>query len=139
MEVFPYKNPMIGFKMTGEQLRRAVTFLMRDEAILADLHCESFQFSKGFFCEYDCGTRGILQLKMNGEDVRDDDVYAVSAERYYYNGMEENLNILLEEIEKNDPPVQLAGDAANVLEEYLASTDFTKLDAEPRLVIHLGK
>ena len=139
MEVFPYKNPMIGFKMTGEQLRRAVTFLMRDEAILADLHCESFQFSKGFFCEYDCGTRSILQLKMNGEDVRDDDVYAVSAERYYYNGMEENLNIPLEEIEKNDPPVQLAGDAANVLEEYLASTDFSKLDAEPRLVIHLGK
>lgn len=65
--------------------------------------------------------------------------HAVSAERYYYNGMEQYLNIPLEEIEKNDPPVQLAGDAANVLEEYLASTDFSKLDAEPRLVIHLGK
>jgi len=53
--------------------------------------------------------------------------------------MEQYLNIPLEEIEKNDPPVQLAGDAANVLEEYLASTDFSKLDTEPRLVIHLGK
>lgn len=135
LEVFPYKNPIIGFHMTGEQLRRAVTFLMRDEAVLSGDHCETFQFSKGFYCEYDCSTHSLLQLKMNGEDVKDDDAYFVAEEKYYYNWMEYALGIPLEEIEKNGPPVQLAGDAANVIEEYLISHDFTEVDEEPRLVI----
>ncbi len=33
-------------------------------------------------------------------------------------------------------PTQLAGDAANVLEEYLMSKDLIKLEGVPRLVIH---
>ena len=44
----------------------------------------------------------------------------------------------LDEIEKNGPPAQLAMAAENVLEEYLMSHDFIKLDGEPRLVIHEG-
>ncbi|MBQ6439080.1 MAG: bifunctional metallophosphatase/5'-nucleotidase [Mogibacterium sp.] len=136
LEVYPYENPMIGFHMTGGQLRRAVKFLMRDEAIIQGDHCENFQFSKGFFCEYDCSTHSILQLKMNGKEVRDEDVFMVTEERYYYNYMKESLNIPLDEIEKNGPPVQLAMSAANVLEEYMMSQEFIKLDGEPRLIIH---
>ena len=41
-----------------------------------------------------------------------------------------------EDVEKNGPVVQLAGEAANVLEEYFTSHDFNKIDDEPRLVIH---
>lgn len=136
MEVFPYKNPMIGFHMTGEQLRRVVTFLMRDDAIINGEHCESFQFSRGFFCEYDCNTHSILQLKMNGEDVKDDDIYVVAVEKYHYSCMPDGLGIQVEEVEKNGPPVQLAGDGANVLEEYMMSHEFIKPDEEPRLIIH---
>ena len=110
--------------------------MMRDEAILVkDSHCECFQFSKGFFCEYDSSTHSILKLMMNGEDVKDDDVFTVAAERYYFNSMEENMNIRIEEIEQNGQPIQLAGDATNVLEEYLESHTITKKDEEPRLVI----
>lgn len=46
------------------------------------------------------------------------------------------MGIPTEEVEKNGPAVQLAGEAANVLEEYLMSHDFPKMDTEPRLVIH---
>ena len=136
LEVFPYKNPVIGFQITGEQLRRAVTFLMRDEAILMEDHCENFQFSKGFFCEYDSRTHSMLQLKMNGKDVKDDDIYTAAMERYFYRCMGETMNVSVEEIEKNGKPVQLATDAANVLEEYLVTHDFSQIDNEPRLVIH---
>ena len=128
----------IGFNMTGRQLRQAVLFMMRDEAVILGNHCENFQFSKGFFCEYDCSTHSILQLKMNGKDVRDDDVFLVTTERYYYINMEDSMGIPTEEVEKNGAPVQLAMSAANVLEEYLKRHDFIKLDGEPRLVIHLG-
>ena len=136
LEVFPYQNPMIGFHMTGSQLRKAVAFLMRDEAIIQGFHCENFQFSKGFFCEYDCRTHSILQLKMNGREVQDDDVFMVTTERYYYNNMKVAMDIMPEEVEKNGSPVQLATSAVNVLEEYLTGRDFVKLDGEPRLQIH---
>ena len=44
-------------------------------------------------------------------------------------------DFLAEEIEQNGQPIQLARDAANVLEEYLESHTITKKDEEPRLVI----
>ena len=137
LEVFPYQNAMIGFHMTGAQLRQATGYMMRDEAIFDTAHCEFFQVSKGFFCEYDAGSHRILQLKMNGEDVKDDDVFFVTAEKYYYGCIEQSLGIPVEEIEKNGQAVQLAGEAANVLEEYLSRQEFVKLDEEPRLVIHI--
>lgn len=138
MEVFPYQNPMIGFYLTGGQLRKIVTYLMRDEAIIEGFHCETFQFSKGFFCEYDCGTHSIMQLKMNGKEVQDDDIFMVATERYYYNDMEDSFGIKHEEVEKNGSPEQLAMSAVNVLEEYLTGQDYIKLEGEPRLVIHSG-
>ena len=136
MEVYPYANPVIGFRWTGEQLRRAVAFLMRDEALIQDNHIENYQFSKGFFCEYDCHTHSIIRLTMNGKEVRDDDVFLIATERYYYNCMEESLDISHEEAKKNGPPVQLAASAVNVLEEYMSSQDFIKLDGERRFLIH---
>ena len=136
MEVYPYANPVIGFRWTGEQLRRAVAFLMRDEALIQDNHIENYQFSKGFFCEYDCHTHSIIRLTMNGKEVRDDDVFLIATERYYYNCMEESLDISHEEAKKNGPPVQLAAAASNVIEEYMSSQDFIKLDGEQRFLIH---
>lgn len=136
VEAFPYENSVIGVHMTGAQLRQAMQHLMRDDAIAENTQCDTFQYSKGFFCEYDSGSHTILQLKMNGKDVQDDDVYLVAMERYYYNCMEQALGIKPEEVEKNGPAVQLAGETANVLEEYLMSHDFPKKDTEPRLVIH---
>ena len=136
VEAYPYENSVMGVNMTGEQLRKTMKYLMRDEAIAEYTECYNFQYSGGFFCEYDCGTKDIMQLTMNGKEVKDDDVYLVAMERYYYNCIEESLGIPHEEVEKNGHAVQLAGEAANVLVEYLMSHEFTKMDTEPRLVIH---
>jgi hypothetical protein len=46
------------------------------------------------------------------------------------------MDVSPEEVEKNGAVVKLAGEAANVLEEYLENHEFTKMDTEPRLVIH---
>ncbi len=136
MEVYPYVNPVIGFRWTGEQLRRAVAFLMRDEVLIQGGHSENYQFSKGFFCEYDCHTHSIIRLTMNGKEVQDNDVFLIATERYYNNCMEESLGISHEEVKKNGPPAQLAASAVNVLEEYMSSQDFIKLDGKQRFLIH---
>ncbi len=136
MEVYPYPTSMVGIRLSGEQLRRMVMYLLRDEAICDGGAFYSFQFSKGFFCEYDISTRSILQLTMNGAKVQDDDMYVVALEGYHYNLMETALGIPVEEVEKNGQPVQLAVEASNVLTEYMSSHEFIKLDAEPRFLLH---
>lgn len=110
--------------------------MLREEAIADDADCDCFQYSKGFFCEYDCNSHSIMQLKMNCTDVKDDDVYIVALESCHYKNMEESLGLSIEEVEKNGHAVQLAGLATNVLEEYLANHEFVKNNNEPRLIIH---
>ena len=136
MEIFPFTDPMIGFNVRGDQLRQLVRFLMREEEFTDGDHCEWFQFSRYFFCEYDRGTREILKLTMNGKDVEDSDVFRVAAQSYFYLNMNEFLGVSLEEIEKNGQPAELAVKAPNVLEEYFSNHDYIKLDGEPRLLIH---
>ena len=136
MEAYPYSNSVIGIRLTGEQLRRSVAFILRDEKLLDPQNSDIFQFSKGFYCEYDCSSHRILQLKMNGREVQDDDIFLVALEKYNVNIMEETLGISPEEAEQNGHAETLALEASNVLEEYLTSHDFIKLDGEPRLLIH---
>ena len=45
--------------------------MLREEAFAEGGHCEWFQFSRGFFCEYDRPTRRIMSLRMNGKEIGD--------------------------------------------------------------------
>ena len=136
VEVFPFDDSAHAFNLTGAQLRRVVTFLLREEALLGTGHIEWYQFSRGFCCEFDRPTHTILSLRMNGKEVAEDDVYSVAMQQYHFLSMGEFLNIQLSEVEQNGPPAEVATKCLNVLEEYFASHEFIKLDGEPRLIIH---
>ena len=135
MEVFPYPDLMIGFELTGVQLRKVMEFLMRGDALDENVWTEWFQFSNGFFCEYDRQSRRILKLSIDGKDVQDDEVYSVAMQSYFYCSIEEFLGITAEETEKNGKPEELASDAQNVIKEYFEAHDFIKLEEEQRLLI----
>ena len=136
METFPFLDAMIGFRMTGAQLRKILMFMLREEAFDEANHCEWYQFSDHFFCEYDRGTRKILKLTMFGKDVQDEDIYDVAMQGFHFLNMEKNLGISIEEMEENGPPVEVAALTQNVLKEFLSSRDYIKADGEPRFVIH---
>ena len=136
LEVFPFEDGIISFNMTGAQLRKVMTFLMREEVFDADAHCEWYQISGNFFCEYDRGTREILTLTMFGNDVKDSDVFRAAMQEYHYLSMNEYMGITIEEIEQNGQPEELAVKGQNVLKEFFARNDFIKLDGKPRLRIH---
>ena len=127
---------MIGFTLTGAQLRKIVTFLLREEAFDEANHCEWYQFPRNFFCEYDRVSGKILKLTMFGKDVQDDDIYRTAMQSYHFLSAKENLGISIEEIEANDQPAEIATRAQNVLKEFLQSHDYIKLDGERRLLIH---
>ena len=135
-EIFPFGDPLCLIRLSGGQLRRAVKFMLREEAFLDGEHCEWYQFSRGFCCEYDRPTQTILSLKLNGKEAGEDDLYSVVLERYHYLNMAAFLNITHEEAEKNGKMMEVASYGPNVLEEYFAGHELIKLDNEPRFIIH---
>lgn len=101
----------------------------------AEDHSHWFQFSKGFFCEYDRPNRKILSIKMNGKDVGDDDLFNVAMQEHHFLNIDRYLNIPHEEIEANGQPMEITGQAASVLLEYFKRRKHLKIDGEKRLVI----
>ncbi len=135
MEIMPFGDPLIRFRLTGAQLRHAVKHMLREEAFLDGEHSEWYQLSRGFCCEYDRQTETILSLKMNGKEVQDQDLYTVIMERYHFINIGDFLDLKVEEIEKNGKPEEAATHTTNVLEEYLSRHEHLELDGEPRLII----
>ena len=135
IEVFPFTGPVVRFRLTGRQLRHLVTFMLREESFTDPDNNEWFQFSKGFCCEFDRGNHSIISLKMNGNEVTDDDIFIVAAQNHFYQSMKSNFDLSPEEIEKNGKAIEAATNAPNVLEEYFRSHENLKLDGEPRLII----
>ena len=139
--VFPYGGPLYKVILNGAQLRRAVRFMLRDEAFGSDHNAANkttwFQFSKGFYCEYDKPTHTLVSLKMNGKEVSDDDLFTVVLQNYHYLNMDTTLDISREEVEKNKKGVKVAADAPNVLEEYFVAHPLIELDGTPRVVINM--
>ncbi len=135
MEIFPFGDPVYSFILTGEQLRRVVKYMLREESFLDSEHNEWYQFSRGFCCEFDRPTHSILSLRMNGREVEDGDRFTVAMQRYHFLSIGEFLGIPREEIEKNGQPLEVATKCPNVLEEYFTSHELVKYDGEPRLII----
>ena len=135
-EIFPFNESVFSMKVTGEQLRHAIRFMLRDDAFVDSDHAEWFQLSRGFFCEYDRPTRSILSMKMNGKEVEDGDLFTVGLQKYHYLNLEESLDLQLDEVKKNGLSMEVATKAADVLQEFFDRHDHLEIDDEKRLVIH---
>ena len=136
MIAFPYESTMIGFYLTGRQLRKVVMHLLRDDAIDVNVWTERFQFSDGFFCEYDQSSREILRLTIDGKEVQDEDRYSIAAQSYFFCSIEEYFGITLEEVRENGEPEELTSSMQNVLIDYFDKNDYIKLQDNKRLLIH---
>ena len=135
LTVYPYDNSVIGLKLTGTLIRKIMLFLMREDALDENVWTEWFQFSPGFFCEYDRGSREILRLTIDGKDVKDEDVYSVAVQSYFFSSTDHFFGISPEEAEEAGKPKELASSSKNVLIEYFEAHDFIKLEGKKRLLI----
>lgn len=136
MMVFPYESSMIGFSLTGAQLKKVVKYVLREDALDENVWTEWFHFSNGFFCEYDRASAEIRRLTIDGKDVQDDELYSIAVQSYFYCSIEEFFGITAEETEANGKPAELASSMQNLLIEYFDSHEYIKSDGEQRLLIH---
>ncbi len=130
---FPFGDAIHRITVTGEQLRRMVKHILRDDAWRGIT--EFYQFSKGFRVVYDKTRREILSLTLNGEDIKDDKLYTIGLQDYHFNNMDEFLNVSLEEVRKNAPTRKLATNCTDVIEEYMSDKELIKLPPDRRMNI----
>ncbi len=133
MEAFPYDDLIYRVNFTGLQLKKAFKHILRDEAFYG--HTEFYQVSYGLKVIYDKNKKELINITLDGVELRDQEVYSVALQNFHYSNMEEFLNISPSEIEDLAKPKVLAVSCVNVLQESLFSGMGRHSKLEKRLEI----
>lgn len=118
-ECLPYDDSAIALWVTGEQLKKMILYMLRDE-VWDGAHCEFFQLSKGIRVVYDRAEHSFKEFSLNGEPIADGRVYKIGLQYYFYLNSKDFFDISHEVIEKNGKPRRIATSCREVLEEYLS-------------------
>lgn len=133
IQIFPYKEEVYRLYVTGEQLRKMVKYVLRDEAFTG--HTEFYQFSRGFRIEYDKASKELVSLSMNGLEIKNDERYKLGLSEFHFNNIKDFLDVSLDEVSAYKRPKLLTTNATDLLEEYLDNHDLIRVSGEQRLFI----
>ncbi|MGM9606360.1 MAG: bifunctional metallophosphatase/5'-nucleotidase [Oscillospiraceae bacterium] len=134
VECFPYDDSVTMITVTGEQLRRMILFMLRDE-VWQGAHCEFYQLSKGMKVVYDRNKKELLEMSFEDEPVVDDKFYTMGLQLFHYQNMAENLAVTLEEVSANRKPRVVATSCREVLDEYLSVHQHLDRSIDGRLTL----
>jgi 5'-nucleotidase len=131
LENTPFDDVCWMLEVTGEQWRRIIKHLMRDDAWIGET--EFYQFSKGVRIKYNRTTKELLELKFNGEDVTDDMRLKICVQNYHYKNFDEFFGVPLSEVEMNRKPRIVAVSVNNIVEEYFSTHQGLDAHVEGRI------
>ena len=133
LETMPYDDSLWMFQVTGEQFRRMVKYIFRDEAWTRKT--EFYQYSKGMHIKYKKSTHELLEFTLNGKEIQDDDMIKIAMQYYHYKNFDEFFGVPLEEVSQNMKPRVIANSTNNIVEEYLSTHQNLDPKVEGRIVI----
>lgn len=133
-ECFPYDDAAYMIKVTGEQFKRMIKFMVRDE-VWDGAHCEFYQLSSGMRVVYDRASHEFQKFDYKGKPIEDDKIYRVGLQQFHFNNLEDFFNISLEEIFENGKPVVVATSCLGIFDEYLSNHQNLDRDITGRLVV----
>ena len=134
VECFPYDDAIHMVRVKGEQLRRMIAYMLRDE-VWAGAHCEFYQFSDGFHVTYDRKTHKFTEFSLDGEKIRDDRFYNVGLQNFTFTNLELAFGISLDELNKNGGTRMVATSCRDVLDEYLTEHQHLGHEVDGRLTV----
>ncbi len=129
---FPYDDVLSRYEITGKQLRRIFTHIMRTENRNSEGEC--YQLNSKVRAVYNDSSGKLESLKISGEKVKDEESYTIAIQRYHFKSATEYLNITPEELLASGKDKTVATSAQQVLEEYLRNHQNVKKEVEGRLV-----
>ena len=133
VENTPFDDELWMLKVKGEQLRRMVLFVLRDEAW--EGHTEFYQYSKGIRIVYRKSTHALEEFRFRGRDIQDEQEILICLQSYHYNNFDAFFNVPLEEVAQNMKPRVVATSLLGVLEELLSTQSGLDAHVEGRLVV----
>ena len=133
LQIFPYNDEIYRVFVNGEQLKRMVKHILRDEAFEGD-HTEFYQFSRGFRIEYDRTKKELVSLSLNGYEIRDFDQFKLGLQAFHLKNIKKFLDVAAEEISTPRRPKVLSTNSTDVLEEYFSHQELIRGSEERRLV-----
>ncbi len=134
VECLAYDDAIYMLTVTGAQLEKMLSYVMRDEAFLGD-HTEFYQFSRGINMVWSRSEQRFEKLTFEGKPLSSERLYRVALPNYHYQNLPEFLNVTVEELEKNAKVRVLATSYRNVVEEYLMNHQHLYREVEGRLIV----
>lgn len=133
MENTPFDDCIWMVEVTGEQWRRMIRHILRDDAWIGET--EFYQYSSGVRIKYNKTTKQIEELKFKGKDITDDMHLKIALQDYHYKNFDEFMGIPLEEVKQNMRPRVVATSLQNIVEEYFSMHDGLDARVEGRLEV----
>lgn len=128
---FPFKDYLSRFVVTGAQLKRIFTHIMRPENRNSEGEC--YQVNSRIRAVYSDSAHELISLQSGGKPVVDDNKYSLGLIGYHISNSAAYLNITNEELLINGKSKVIATSVQEVLEEYLRNHQNIGRKAEGRL------
>ncbi len=136
IENTPFDDELHMLEVTGEQLKRMLKFIFRDECWeRADGDTEFYQFSRGFHVRYNRSTKQLEELTLNGTDITDEQHIKIALQDYHFKNFDAFFGVPIEEVKANMRPRVVATSVNNIVEEYFATNDRLDSHVEGRIEI----
>ena len=120
IEGFPYDDGVFMFKVTGQQLRQMLHYMLREEAYTG--HTEFYQLPSTLRLRYD-RAKGDFDYftycgKEVGKEISDDALFTVGLQNYHFKNIESFFNISYDTLCKLQKPRSVATSCQDILMEY---------------------
>ena len=134
-ECVPYNAPVYMLEVSGQQFRRMMRFMLRDEMFVEGSHGEFYQVSKGMKMVYDRKKGDFEEFSLNGEEIADDRMIRIALQDYHFKNFTEFFNVPVEEVIANKKPRMVITDDFSIFEELLSSMNNVDSHVEGRITI----
>ncbi|MHB8051700.1 MAG: bifunctional metallophosphatase/5'-nucleotidase [Methanoregula sp.] len=131
---FPFDDSLKRFTITGQQLRRIFSHIMRPEN--RDGEGECYEVNAAVHAVYDDRKKLLESLELNGEPVDDSRHYTLGLTGYHVDNCLKNLNLTPDELTHLGGTKVVATSVTSILEEYLRVHPNLNRHIEGRLVFH---
>ena len=118
LNMYPYDETLVRIELTGKELKKGILHAMKKSVSVDGSDSEYYQFSKGVRMVYSTGRQVLTDAVFNGEEIRDQDVFAVGLELFHYNNIDSFLGLDREIIEQRKPARTVTGNIRTAIEEY---------------------
>lgn len=134
VECYPYDDALYMITVNGNQLRRMLLHMLRDE-VWQGAHSEFYQLSKGLKVVYNKNQGKMLEFSFDGLPIDENRMFKVGLQKYHYLNFDNFFNVSITEIEANFKTVIIATSTRDVLEEYLMNHQHMDHEIDGRLTL----